>query len=206
MAGGVVRGETLVAVYEDEQQASRAAEAARRAGARTVRVGAEPDRVSALQAEMRDEVDQSFLGPGTTFTKDMTKGVLALSLVAGAIGAVLAAPIGLIEFGDMALWTRVLLCAVVGALVAGTVGFVIGGSFGARRPGEELAAERGVAVAAENAQAVRDALAAEHPLRLDVFGATAEPLEAVHTEDDEPDGAGLPYDLGRRMGDRELEQ
>jgi len=195
-------GTRLVAVYDSEQAARSAAEAARRAGAPDdeVRVGGADDHVIALEAEMREETEHSFMGPGNIgpFTKEMTKAMIPAAVLGGFVGAVLALPFAAIDFGGFALWTRILTVVVCGAVVGGTAGWVIGGGFGARRPGERLAAERGVTVTAPATRSIERALVAAAPIRLDLVE-DDQPARTLATE--EPRTSGTAREVGRHMRD-----
>ncbi|HSH22653.1 MAG TPA: YrzE family protein [Acidimicrobiales bacterium] len=76
----------------------------------------------ALETEQRREADDSWAGPAVGAATDAQfKGLLIGSIVGGAIGLVLFLPLALIDLG-LPPAGRVLLVAIVGALVGGTAG------------------------------------------------------------------------------------
>jgi hypothetical protein len=193
----------LVGVYDSERDARAAAEAARRAGVDPgdIRVGESLDRVVSLEGEMREEMDESVAGPGNVgpWTKEMLRGMGAGIAAGTVVGAVLALPFAAIEFGDMTLATRLVVVAVVGAFVGATAGWVIGGAFGAKRPEEELAAERGVTLSVTATSAAEAALVATHPIRLDLVDAGGQPLRTIASEPPE----STARELGRHAAEEE---
>jgi len=177
----------LIAVFEDNQAAQAAAEAVRRAGAGEVRVGGDRDNRTALQAEMREEMEHTSAGAGNVgpFTKEMTKGLLAGTLVGGLIGGLLGVPAAFVAFGDVSLATRLVITIGVGVAAGATFGFVMGGGLGAKGPVEQLAAERGVTLSVTTADAaVADILRRHNALRVDVIEGD-QPVATVASEDDD---------------------
>lgn len=175
----------LIAVFENDRAASAAAEAARKAGATDVEVGGKSDNRTALQAEMREEMEHTSVGAGNVgpFTKEMTKGLLLGTLVGGLIGALLGLPAAFIAFGDVNLATRLVITIGVGLAAGSTFGFVMGGGLGAKGPVEELAAERGVTLSATTTDpAVTEVLRRHHPIRLDVVEGD-QPVATVTSEE-----------------------
>ena len=79
-----------------------------------------------LRREQRTEMDHAVGGgPGLpTMTQGQAKGLLAGSLIGGAVGAVLFVPIAFIEFGDLAFGWRLLVVLLAGALGGGTAGAI----------------------------------------------------------------------------------
>lgn len=178
--------ERVVGVFRDEQSAEEAAEAARVAGADEVRVGAPQDEVAALQGEMREEAAEA--RPGF-YDPETGRSVPVTVAIAGLVGIVLALPLGFVETGDVPLATRLLVVAVIGAVVGGTIGFFFGSIVGGgllgrrRRPKSELAGERGVVVGAENStDEVTSTLSAGDPIRVDKVAPTGQPTETVKRE------------------------
>ena len=194
-------GPRLVAVYESEATARRAAAAAMQAGAarEDVRVADDLDAVVSLQGEMREEMEHTLVGPGNVgpFTKEMTKGMFIGIVAGGLIGLVVALPFAAIGFAGWPLWLRLVVVAVCGVVAGSTVGWIVGGAFAARRPEESLAAERGVTVAAPATQSIERALVAAAPIRVDVVDANGQPVATPATEARET--PGTPYDIGRHM-------
>ncbi len=85
----------------------------------------QPDQrgdTEALESEQRREADDSWAGPAVGAASDAQfKGLLIGSIVGGAIGLVLFLPLALIDLG-LSPVGRLLLVAIVGALVGGTAG------------------------------------------------------------------------------------
>jgi hypothetical protein len=194
----------LVAVYDTEDDARAAVRALERAGVDTARVRvADPrDHVAAIEGEMRGEVMSSVAGPGNVgpFTKEMTQGSLLGMFAGGAIGLVVALPFAAIDFG-LEVWTRLLLLAIVGAVVGGTMGWVIGGGFGAKRPDEPLAAETGVTLAVEPSVPARQALMTTNARRIDIVEANGHAVDTLSQRDAGPEH--IVRDIGRHMGGEE---
>jgi hypothetical protein len=177
----------LIAVFEDEQAAEAAATAVRRAGGADVQVGGGRNSRTALQAEMREELEHTSAGAGNVgpFTKEMTKGLLVGTLVGGLVGGLLGLPAAFIAFGDVNLATRLLITIGVGVAAGATLGFVMGGGLGAKGPVEQLAAERGVTLSVTTADpTVADVLRRHDPIRVDVVDGD-QPVATVTSEDDE---------------------
>jgi len=85
-----------------------------------------------LVAEQHTEMQTSWAGPGVPVMTDaMWKGLLLGSLLGGAIGAVLFAPLGFLPIGDIATGWRVFWMALIGALAGGTAGALY---YGGRLP------------------------------------------------------------------------
>jgi hypothetical protein len=193
-------GTRLIGVYSTEDSARSAADAVRRAGVPDdeIRIGDPTDYVASVASEMRDETTHTIVGPGNVgpFTKEMSKGMLVGIVVGGAIGVVLALPLAAIPFGDFALWSRLLLVVIVGALVGATVGWVLGGGFGATRPDDKLAAERGVTLTVPATPETEALLSRTNPLRLDVVEADGQPVRTIATEEE-----GVMHKLGRHAGE-----
>jgi outer membrane lipoprotein SlyB len=193
----------VMAVYPDEAQARRAAEALRRSGiASEVRIGERADEQQALRNEMQEEMEHTVAGPGNVgpFTKEMTKGAGIGTMTATAFGAIAALPFGLLEFGPT-LWQRFLVAAVVGAVAGATVGFVAGGGLSMVGPAAApLSAERGVTLAVEvpageDTERVARLLAEETPLRVDVTDLDGRVVDTVQTHTRET----VPHELGRTL-------
>ncbi|MEW6475328.1 MAG: hypothetical protein AB1679_23985 [Actinomycetota bacterium] len=144
-------GERIVAVFPDEVTAERAAERARRLGAREVAVGNPDDEARALVGEMREETSESWAGPSVAlYTPEMARHIPGLTVIFAAAGAVLALPLAFVDFGGVSWIGRLFIAAVSGAVGGGTIGFLVGGFLGARRRAVlDLAEERGVVVGIE---------------------------------------------------------
>jgi|RhiMethySRZTD1v2_1073278.scaffolds.fasta_scaffold1130959_2 hypothetical protein len=189
----------LVAVFDDQRTAERAATAARQAGAVRLAVGDQVGEQASVRSEMREELSNSTAGAGAMAVapKEMTKG-LSVFVPAGAIiGAILLLPLAFVPMGDLSAGARILIAAACGALAGAVIGLVLGGALGARRPGEAMAAQRGVTVTAAPAtDAVERAMAELHPVRLDVVNRSGTPLEALSDRADDPT---TPRRVGRNV-------
>ena len=182
----------VVAVFADERTAKAAADAASRAlgSSSTPRIGQERDGVTALKAEMREEMQHTTAGAGNVgpFTKEMTKGIAVGTPVATIIGAVLALPLAFIPFLSIGFGLRVVIALLVGATAGATVGFMVGG-FAAKGPAMPLAAERGTTVAIdvrtpEEISLVTEAMERHSPIRIDLTTAEGNAVGTLATEED----------------------
>jgi hypothetical protein len=188
----------LVAVFPDEATAERAAQAARQAGAQSLEVGGQLGEQASLRSEMREELSNSAAGTGGMgmVTKEMGKGLSLFVPVGAVIGAILFLPLALISMGDLSAGARVLIVMACGAFAGAVVGLVLGGAFGARRPGEAMAAQRGVTVTVAPATpAVERAVADLHPVRIDVVNRGGTPLDIY--VDERRDDVSTPRRVGR---------
>jgi hypothetical protein len=158
--------ERIVAVFPDEAAAERAATEARNRGGRNVAVGDPNDDVKALMGEMREETSESWAGPSIgPLTPEMARHIPGPTAAFALVGALLALPLALLDFG----MGRVILCAFSGAIAGGIIGFLVGGFLGARRRANRaLAEERGVVVGIKGGNpAAADALVEAEPIRID---------------------------------------
>ena len=183
----------VVAVFSDERDAKAAADAATEALRGVARVGEERASVTALKAEMREELQHTTAGAGSVgpFTKEMTKGIAVGTPIATVIGAVLALPLGFIPFLSIGLVPRLVIAAIVGATAGATVGFMAGG-FAAKGPAQPLAAERGTTVAIdvrtpEEIELVTQVMHRHDPIRVDLTTVEGNPVSTLTTEEDPPD-------------------
>lgn len=166
-----------------------------------VHTGEGDDVTTSLRAEMREEASESVIMPqvGVLYSKEATKATNVLLPVLAVVGAVLALPLALALPGDMALWTRLLLCAVCGALVGGTVGVIVPPAMAVKNQDEPNAAQRGVVVrVARWTPEVEHLMADAHPLRLDRLGPDQEPIGPVVTEEAATEG-GIVEEVGRNF-------
>jgi hypothetical protein len=180
----------VIAVFDDEDTARTAGEAAEAALRSHPRVGEEQDAVTSLKAEMREELQHTTAGAGNVgpFTKEMTKGIAAGTPIGAVVGAVLALPLGLIPLMSIGLVPRLVIAAVVGAAAGATVGFMLGG-FTAKGPAIPLAAERGTTIAIpvrtpEEIGVVTGILEGHGPIRIDLTTDEGNPVSTVATEED----------------------
>jgi hypothetical protein len=178
----------VIATFEDEAQASRAARDARPEGS-GASVGAKEDEVTALQAEMQDESETIVAAPGNIgpFTTEMLKGLLVGTGAGVAVGVLLGLLIGLLPLGglaDLALGTRLVIGALCGAAAGATAGFVGGGGAKPELEGEgrAMSAEQGTTVAvevddAEQARQTASRLGQAGPRRVDRIDDKGRPIE-----------------------------
>lgn len=185
----------IIGVFRDERTARAAAEAAAQvtSSSMTPRVGNAEDGVASLKAEMREEMQHTTAGAGNVgpFTKEMTKGLSTGTVVGLFVGAVLALPLGFIEWMSLGLVPRLLIAAAVGATAGATVGFMAGG-FTAKGPGMPMAAERGTTVTIdvrtpEEVEAVTAAMRRHDPIRIDLTTAEGNAISTLTNEEEELD-------------------
>lgn len=184
----------LVAVFTDQRAADAAVEALRGSGVAdsAIEVGAALDERTALQAEMREEMEHTTAGPGNIgpFTKEMSKGLSVGTVIGIVVGVALVLPVAFFTFTDESLAIRLIIAASVGAAAGATVGFVGGGGFAAKSPNEELAAERGVTVSVTSPpESAVEVMQRFDPIRVDIVRGT-QPVDTAATEEDDiGDGA-----------------
>lgn len=183
----------IVGVFRSPEAARAAADAAARVTSTTTapRVGQPGDDVASLKAEMREEMQHTTVGAGNVgpFTKEMTKGLSAGTIIGIVAGAVLALPLGFIEWEPIGLGLRLVIAAAVGATTGATIGFMAGG-FTAKGPGAPLAAERGTTVVVdvrtpEEIDRVTDAMRQHDPIRIDLTTAGGDAVSTLSTEEEE---------------------
>lgn len=186
------RQRRVVAAFDEEAETETGgiAEVAERAGADPgqVSVGEPGDEAASLNAEMREEVDNTIAGAGNVgpFTKEMTKGLSVGTALGAPLGALLALPLAFLPvLGDVHVATRIVIVVAVGAFAGSTLGFVLGGGLAQRmeEKGKRLGAERGPVVGvdvdgrdpAPAAEALKDAGA----VRVDEVGPEGEPRRRI---------------------------
>lgn len=188
-----VPARALLAVLPDRSAAEAVATqlADRGIDPAAVRIAAPRDEVTSLEAEVQEEVTQSFNSPtvGVAYPKETVKaGVAFLPPVVG-IGAVLGALAALPLDGGWPLWLRAVVGAIVGATMGGTIAAVVVPAMSVRNPHDPSVAETGVTVrVADASDAALEVLVAAHPLRLDRLGPDDRPLDTVVTEEQHRDG------------------
>lgn len=203
--GGGQKGRSLLGVYQDEQAAKEAAERAERAGAPkdSVAIGRREDEVISMQAEMQEEMDQSWVSPqaGFAYTKESAKGLAVLMPLLAVVGAVLALPLGLvISVGDLPLWLRLLIAAGVGATAGATVALVAGPALGSKNTAEPVAAQRGAVVRVDDdSPEVVRAMAEAEPLRLDEVGQGNDIRAATVTTEEDRSDDGVVEGMTRNL-------
>lgn len=187
-----VASHEIIGVFRDEAAARAAAGAAARAVGRAAapQVGGSGDDVASLKAEMREEMQHTFVGPGNVgpFTKEMSKGITVGTIVCTIAGAILALPLAFIPLGDIGIGARLAIAAAIGAVAGATVGFMAGG-FAAKGPGQPLAAERGTTVSIdvrtpEEIERVTEAMRAHDPI-IDLTTAAGDAVSTITTEEEE---------------------
>ena len=183
----------LLAVYETEEQARQAVEAARAAGAPAggIRVADRRDDVEALRAEMRDETNNSVVAPyaGLIAQKEAAKAGGVAMTIGAIVGAIVFLPLALLNMGNLAVGGRLIIAILVGAATGATAVYVIAAIAG-RGPARRLAAERGVTVrvASTDPQVVH-ALEDARPIRLDVVASDGQiDVRTLDTEDEHTSG------------------
>jgi hypothetical protein len=173
--------ERIVAVFPDEATAERAAEEARRNGARAVAVNDPNDDVRALVGEMREETSESWVGPSVAvYTPEMARHIPGPTAAAALIGALVALPMAFLLGGGYPVPIRLIFAAVCGMIGGGTIGFLAGGFLGARRRATiDLADERGVVVGMQGGNpAAVEALARAGAMRVDRLAGVV-PIDTV---------------------------
>ena len=187
------REEHIVAAFDSDAAARRAAEAVERAGvdASRIRVGSDADERAELQAEMKEEMELSMMGPGNfgPFTKEMQKGMGAGMAIAIPVGVLVGIVVAALPIWGTApsvdLWMRILIGAAVGAAGGATLGFVLGGGWKPAFSDEgEPVADRALTVAvatADRAEAERaTATLREHgAARVDRVSPDGQPIDRI---------------------------
>lgn len=179
----------LLGVYPTADAAHAAAQAAQEAGAQGIRVAAADDAAASLDSEMQAEMTNSWTSPQAfgVIPKEAAKGAALGVPLATVIGIVVALPFAFLPIPGtigMAIGTKLLIAAIVGAVGGATVGFIAGAGFAAMGPADPMAAERGVTVRVDDGRpAVESALRDAHPIRLDRLHADGTST-TVQTESD----------------------
>lgn len=111
------------------------------------------DDPGVLRHETLREIDGVVAGPGVpAMTEPMWKGLIIGSVIGGAIGAVLLAPLAIfVDMGGLALWARL--------LIVGGIGAVGGGAAGAHYWGGRLPELSGESLDADNTPSAGSSLA-----------------------------------------------
>ena len=185
--------EQIVAAFHDGTAAERAADELRASGvdASRVRVGSDRDERAELQAEMKEELEKSVIGPGNfgPFTKEMQKGIGIGMGIAVPLGVLLGVIIAALPIWGTAprvdLWMRVLVGVAVGASAGATLGFVLGGGWKPAFTNEgEPVSDRGLTVAVsttdpDEAERAASTLRRHGAARVDRVTADGQPIERV---------------------------
>jgi hypothetical protein len=200
----------LLGVFRSRAAAESVADRVRAAGIddEQIHVGRRQDSIASLRAEMRAEVEDSWISPQAAFvvTKETAKGSAVAILVLTLVGALAGAMLGFFFAYGLALWLRLVLFGVIGATAGATVGFIAGATAAQKGSQKRLAAERGVTVRVEDtAPEVEEVLSAGEPIRLDVVAADDTPTGTTLTTEEERTDEGVVEDFERaiREPDRE---
>lgn len=197
----------VVGVFHSDADAKKVAERAISLGIdpSNVRIGARDDHYRAIRSEMQEEMEQSWISPqfGVVYTKESAKTLTGVSLVAVVIGVVVMLPFAAVPIGDLELGWKLLIMAIVGAVLGITVGSIVGPAIGVKRPNEGLAADRGVVVRVSPANdAVEKMMATHDPIRIDRFD--GEDLVVVKTEE-LSQGKGAVDEVKRNLANPKME-
>jgi hypothetical protein len=188
----------LIGVYETLEQAYEAADRARQAGAPEAFVDDPADKVAALRAEMRAELEGAVITPTAALAlpKESMKGVGVLAPIGMVVGALLALPLAWIDWG-VPFSTGLVIVVVCGAAMGATVAFLVGAGTALRGRFEANAADRGVTVRVPvDTPAIEHALDHGGVIRLDRVDADGNPDVALATEADHEDGGVLEDMVG----------
>lgn len=182
----------LLVVFPDREEAVAARQRLLDLGVQesAIDLDQESDEIASLRAEMRQELTDAWVVPnaGLVVTKEAAKGMLGVGALASLLGALLAIPLAFIDFGGT-FWFRLFLFVVLGVIAGATVGFVAGGGMAAKRPGELMAAKRGVVLRVhDDTPQLRSALVAAGPVRLDEVSSDGTPIDTLMTEEQAQDG------------------
>lgn len=112
----------------------------------------------ALATETRREVNGVVGAPGLPFmSRPMWNGFVGGSLAGGAIGAIVLLPLAFIPMDDVAIWLRILVVALIGAVAGGTVGALYWGGRAPELSGESLDADNSPSAGSSLADGSTDA-------------------------------------------------
>jgi hypothetical protein len=155
----------------------------------SIRIGGGRDDVISLRGEMREEMDETLMGPGPVgpFTKEMRRRLAWLVPACALAGAIVLLPLAFLPV-HLSLVLRLIIAAVVGAAAGATIGFVLGGGSGMKPRTTRLAAERGVTVAVRSGDPDQAAWAVEEmkrhdPIRVDLTTPLGQPTAMATTEE-----------------------
>jgi hypothetical protein len=199
------RAGQLLAVFADAATARNAEKSLIEAGVArgAISVGDSTDENPSLRAEMREELDKSWILPQAGFVapKEGARSLFAVTLTACVIAAVIAVGVAFIDFG-MNFWARLLVTELVFIAMALVIGLVAGPALGVKRPDEPMAAQRGVTlrVGVDDAP-TRERLMAFKPIRVDVITVRDEPVATVMTEEDRAGGEGVAAETVKAVAD-----
>jgi hypothetical protein len=195
----------LLAVFERPEQVQQVIQDLRSigVGASLTEVDTDRDRVAALKGEMREELTEGWILPqaAVAWTKEGTKGLVLITVVASIVGALVAAPFAFIDFG-LTFLGRLILLVLIGLVVGGTLGLVLGPALASKRPDEPMAAQRGPVLRVEvDSPEVRQVLASHRPIRIDQVKGDV-PIDTVVTEEaNRPGGTAQDIDANAKGDD-----
>jgi hypothetical protein len=181
--------DALIAVYPDDGTAQVVADEVRGAGTATVvRVDDPHDRVAAVRAEMREEVEHTVLSPqaGVILPKESTKSSLLLVPLGAVIGAALLIPLAGIAFEGTSFAVRALWAGIIGATMGGTIAYIVGAALAIGGPAAQSAGHVGVPLRVEGdiTPDVVRVLAEHQPMRVDVVTNEGTPVATLLTEEE----------------------
>ncbi len=192
------RPHELLAVYPDEATAERVLDDLRKQMSEwTAERGSHADEQASLNAEMMEEMENSWVSPQAGFitTKESTKTAAAMFPLSVIGSLIVAVPISFAFSGDLSAGSRAVLAAGIALIMGGTITLILM-SLGQKRPNEPMAAEKGVVVRVhDDREELRRLMLNSHPLRLDVVDDTGRPIENLMSEGD----SASPREIGKRM-------
>lgn len=196
------RDRELLVVFPDREAAGAARQRLLELGVpeADIAVDEESDEVASLRAEMRQELTDAWVVPNAAFvaTKEGVKGMLGVGALAAAIGALLAIPFAFVDFGGT-FWFRLALFVGLGIVAGATVGLVAGPGMASKRPGELMAAHRGIVVRVrQDTPEIRSALVASKVIRLDEVAHDDTPIETLVTEE-QVEGTGSAQQVAENL-------
>lgn len=181
------RRHELLAVYPDHETAERVlAELRAQLHEPGAHEGTDQDRRDSLNAEMGEEMRQSFTAPqaGIIYTKEAMKTGAWMMPLCVVLGIVVALPIAFMFESEVSTGGRIIAAVAIGAAMGGTVALILM-SLGQKNPDEPMAAERGVTVRVpDDTDELRRVMIAAHPIRLDVVDDEGRPIETIAEEAD----------------------
>lgn len=198
-----LRTHNIVAAFHGERKSEKVVRALKDAGIppSKISVGESGDEALVSKAEMREEVERAWGGPGLSLgTEHQIKGAALWTVVGTILGALVGAGIGVAFFGEA---TGIAITTVVFAIGGATAGFVGGGLAGPRyvEQAHEQAQESrtDIAVHSEDQNEVERAQAVfrHHEAdRIERFDPEGNPVPELH----EHSGYEVqPSETGRRL-------
>jgi hypothetical protein len=168
-----------------------------------VDVGRARDEQPSLRAEMRDELDNAWILPQASFVapKEGARSFVVVTVAICAVAAIVAVPVAFIDFGA-AFWVRLLIVEGVFLAAGLGLGLVLGPALGVKRPGEPMAAQRGVTLRVHSDdERIQNLLLAFDPIRLDEITPGGSPLATVATEEDRRGRDGVGGEVSKATSD-----